>query len=457
MRRSGLWMLAVAAGVFGGAPAASGSMVKRLFPPSLECASSLHLTVEVEDTAVLAGKLVPADVLERRILKRAAEVLANAGLKLDPQASAVRLYAASSAGGVSTVTLAPSQDFRWASTRVVEGDDEDEPVTARNVEETAVGLLSDALGRPEWCRPTRSASANGRFELELPPVNEWARARYLKDRLGTEATDGTENALWGFLIEWPDRGPEELRAVIQLPPRAQGQKPLVSNDGRFVVVVAHESGGGCIRSWDFTLTILSTENGERHELRPPHFLTASDARLLSPYKDFEAQLDDTEDLLAVSVPAGESVYRIEIDLATGRPIETPRNLLPPPSAQSGVYKPASTAKPVIWRESICAGPKVGFDAADLLHETPGRIYGRAVLRPVPEIPELARRARFGATVDAEVVVSATGQVECARVTQVPIGLSQAVESTIRGWRFRPVEEEGQPRRSIGRISFHFPL
>ena len=457
MRRSGLCLLAVAAAGVIGAPSASGSMVKRLFPPRLECASSFNLTVKVEDTAVLAGKLVPAEDLEQRILQRAMEVLAKAGVTGDPQADTIRLTAAASPAGVTSVTLAPSRDSRWESARVVKGDDEDEPATAGDVEETAIALLSEALGRKERCRPTRSASANGRFELELPPENEWARARYLEERLGTEASGGTENALWGFLIERPERGPEEVRAVIQLPPGAPGERTLVSNDGRFVVLVAHSTGGGCIRIRDFRVTILSTESGERNELRPTHFLTASDARLLSPYTGFEAQLDETRDLLAVSVPVGESVHRIEIDLATGRPIETPRNLLPPRLAQSGVYEPAPNANPVSWREPICAGPRVDFDAADLLRETPGRIYGRAVLRPVPEIPDLAQRARYGATVDVEVVVSVTGRVECARVSQVPLGLSQAVESTIRGWRFRPVEEEGQARRSIGRISFRFAL
>lgn len=251
-------MLAVAAGAIGGAPAARGSSVDWLFPPSLECVTSLNLTVEVENTAALAGELVPADVLERRILKRAAEVLAKAGVTSDPQASEVRLYVASPAGGESAMTLAPSQDAQWASTRVVRGEDEDEPATAENVEAAAIALLSDELGRSERCGPTRSASANGRFELELPPDNPRARARYLGERLGPEAGDESEDLLWGFLFERPDRGPEELRAVIRLPRSAPGQKPLVSNDGRFVVVI------------------------------------------------------------------GESVHRIEIDLAAGLPIETPR-------------------------------------------------------------------------------------------------------------------------------------
>ena len=172
----------------------------------------------------------------------------------------------------------------------------------------------------------------------------------------------------------------------------------------------------------------------------------------------------------IAISRGDVTGTIEIDLETGELTEPKHDHLTQSRVESGVYvqpverlesgvyvRLGSRHRSETWREPVCAGERVDFTAADLAREAPARFYGHALPGPLPEYPELAKRARLEGTVDVEAVVAASGEVSCARVTELPMGLSKAVEAVVLHWRFRPFLIDGQPARSIGRFSFHFGL
>lgn len=53
---------------------------------------------------------------------------------------------------------------------------------------------------------------------------------------------------------------------------------------------------------------------------------------------------------------------------------------------------------------------------------------------------------------ADVVVNEDGSVLCTRIIGLPFGLTEAVETTIRQWKFTP-----QPQKFRGELEFHFGL
>ena len=80
---------------------------------------------------------------------------------------------------------------------------------------------------------------------------------------------------------------------------------------------------------------------------------------------------------------------------------------------------------------------------------------RAELRPLPSYPLVAQKAQIHGEVWARVVVSESGEVVCLSVTQVPFGISQGAENSVKQWKFAPYEIDGRPVRFTGEIVFHF--
>lgn len=85
------------------------------------------------------------------------------------------------------------------------------------------------------------------------------------------------------------------------------------------------------------------------------------------------------------------------------------------------------------------------------------LQGKAVERPVPPYPSLARTAGLEGTVAIEVVIALDGRVETARpISGHPIFVGAARETALR-WRFAPTLLNGTPVRVIGTITFNFKL
>ncbi len=429
----------------------------------LECVASVALTVKVEDRVRFPGSKA---VLERRLFVAAAQALAERGVKIEPRGRDLHVDVIAELGDLFVV-LSPRGELGfgardeadWQVQEEIRAEDE-EFVTASDFEDSLLGAIAEAFGLQKSCRPTRFSSAHERFAFELPPYDAGARSRYLRERLGIEEEDDADPVPRGSLIERLDDGREVLRSTFPLPPDTPRNQFLVSDDGLFVVAVDPWSWVGL--GDGNALVLLGSDGAKIRELSRQDLLTPGDLEQMqrTGMNLGEPTLDDELDRLTVALSIGDLVRTIEIDLATGEPIVPKRDLVPYLGATSGVYAPRAELATAIyrggtWNDPVCVGEPVDFAAADLVRESPSRFYGRSVARPLPEYTEIAKRARLQGTVDVEVVVAATGEVLCARVTYLPMGLSKAVESVATRWRFRPAFRDGLPVRSIGRFSIHF--
>lgn len=85
----------------------------------------------------------------------------------------------------------------------------------------------------------------------------------------------------------------------------------------------------------------------------------------------------------------------------------------------------------------------------------GVLSGKALERPQPPYPEMARAADIQGAVVVEVTVSEQGQVESVRALSGHPLLRDAAVEAERGWVFTPTVIQGFPVKVIGTITFNF--
>ena len=87
----------------------------------------------------------------------------------------------------------------------------------------------------------------------------------------------------------------------------------------------------------------------------------------------------------------------------------------------------------------------------------GVLNGKAISKPQPAYPPIARAARASGVVIVSVTVDESGKVVSARgVSGHPLLIQAAVQSAY-GWRFSPTMLSGQPVKVNGTITFNFTL
>lgn len=128
------------------------------------------------------------------------------------------------------------------------------------------------------------------------------------------------------------------------------------------------------------------------------------------------------------------VHTIRFDLASGNNLDPQkRDLLP-------VWRTWSVADarfPDDKRAKVKMQCAAGIDPSKAVRIEPRELHARAIHRPRPAYPPVARKARISGTVWAEVVVSETGEIVCTRLHALPFGIEQSVQETLRQWRFAP--------------------
>lgn len=82
---------------------------------------------------------------------------------------------------------------------------------------------------------------------------------------------------------------------------------------------------------------------------------------------------------------------------------------------------------------------------------------RALSRPQPPYPPIAKAARVSGPVEVEVVVNESGEVIWAEAVSGHPLLMQAAVAAARQWRFEPAKLRGQPVKVTGLITFTFTL
>ena len=87
----------------------------------------------------------------------------------------------------------------------------------------------------------------------------------------------------------------------------------------------------------------------------------------------------------------------------------------------------------------------------------GVLNGKAISKPVPPYPPIARAARASGTVTVQVLVDETGRVISARAVSGHPLLQQAAVGAARQARFSPTLLSGQPVKVTGVITYNFVL
>ncbi len=431
----------------------------------LECATAVALNVSIEVASLFASDSRRAGRFENRLRAAALERLAKSGVTSDPAGRKFYLEVHAEFDGGFKIILSPpgerppcrEADPDWEISRTVRFDDEDASKSPEQVEQqiedAALSALSQALGSSDSCHPARVSSSDGGFVLELAPANPRVRSRYLRERLNLDPSEEIDLAPRGSLFERSPKGAEELRSTFRLDRERYPGEFRVAESGAFVA--AHRTGGCVLEG--FAVTIYRPDGTVVRTFSLDDLLTPGDIesvhRLGLPA--FEVSIDDLTDRLVITLDEKESSRKIEVDLKTGLALVPPRNLFPQFRVDSEVYGPNGGFDSKGWREPLCVGERLDFGAMDLVPETSPRFVGRARVSPLPEYTEIAKRARLQGTVDVEAVVSETGRVLCARVTNFPMGLPDKVEAVMLGWRFQPAIVEGKPVRTIGRIAIQF--
>lgn len=289
----------------------------------------------------------------------------------------------------------------------------------------------EPVSNPQW------TSDNGRFTVV---VREY-------ERLGDFETLPAEKAFgWDEPQEdeepLPQREPRTfafydgrtLIAIYQQRERLDYRQVLVPDSGRSFVLV-HLSP----YQRDALFTMVRRDGSS-------HRVMASDIFSPDDRADLELSLRDTPglagDIVRLDVQiAPEKTDSIRIDAVTGQNLDPEkRDLLPVWTAWS---IPAANF-PEIDRQDVTMQCAAGVDPSRAVRIAPRQLHARAVERPLPAYPTLARKVRLYGWGHVEVVVDTDGRVVCTRAAGSPFGIKEAAEEAVRRWRFEPYLVDGRP-------------
>lgn len=87
----------------------------------------------------------------------------------------------------------------------------------------------------------------------------------------------------------------------------------------------------------------------------------------------------------------------------------------------------------------------------------GVLNGKAVSKPAPAYPAIAKAARASGTVTVQITVDESGRVVSATPVSGHPLLQQAAAGAVRNWRFTPTLLSGQPVKVTGVVTVNFNL
>lgn len=206
--------------------------------------------------------------------------------------------------------------------------------------------------------------------------------------------------------------------------------------GRFPIPVQHNrilvsnTGWFCILADEPRLTIYRGDDTPPVKLSAADIFSQSDIEAMATLRvspDYEV----TGEQVVITLTRYGSIH-IDRD---GKLLEEKRDLYPPHRVRT---VPAG-ALPAPWPDCAERGiTRVYTDA----------LLVRATNRVMPEYPPVAKKARISGLVIVDVVVSASGDVVCSRISKpLPFGFDASVMKAIVAWKFEP--GDGPLAASIG--------
>lgn len=325
-----------------------------------------------------------------------------------------------------------------------------------------------------WALPKKEKyfAPNKQYYLEVTPKKLESQLKYFEDKVQGRSNAGalktaTDNRAKGAFYARRADGGYAKKAEFPLLNEVSPVTALVSNSGNYVVtfdnwhtvgygddvVVIYHSDGTLVKK--FGLEDLLTE-GDIETL--PHSVS-------SIWWGGEHYIDDATSTLILKVVANGKNYgnedakyhELKIELATGRPLESKRDLFPQlrvfSSVDSGTAPESSDASP---GKPTCTSTEESFDSTGFVRVPSEQLYAKAKERPLPPYPPIAKAAHAQSTVIVEILVSKAGDVICARsLSGHPLLRAVAVTTALK-WRFEPIET-GHPANVVSTVAFNFKL
>ena len=288
------------------------------------------------------------------------------------------------------------------------------------------------------------------------PVDEWLDQYPLPDVKPDENPQPVRGALYR---RWPS-GRQELLSGFAFRPQEPEDRVLVADDGHFVTYAPVGCGAK-----DELLTIRAPDGSIVRTLRVRDVVTRNDQQWLCRGLENDVRLSVDDDFGAsklratILVTDGQWDYAearhktLEIDLATGAVPAPDRDLCPSALVVVAEADDGSTQR----RGFMTLGDKKAFDAADVVPIASQALLERAVVRIIPEYPEVAGKARIAGRVRVDVVVGRDGHVEAARIQPLPFGIDEAVKAAIAIWEFAPYPSAADATRFSGSFIFRFEI
>lgn len=251
---------------------------------------------------------------------------------------------------------------------------------------------------------------------------------------------------------WPS-GYREPLAEFDLEPYEHVRPILVGNDGHFATI----REVGCDAEHEL-LIIHAPDGSIVRNVRTLDVITRNDQRWLCRGIWTDVRWSIHEEGLSPTLRATILVTdgkwddpdarheTVDIDLATGATPQPDHDRCP--TALLVVAEPDGAAT---RKHFVIIGDNAPFEAADVVPVGAEELLQRAVVKVMPEYPEVASKARIAGRIHVEMVVDRDGSIEAVRIEPLPFGMDLAVKEALLKWHFAPGE------RVSGAFTFRFAI
>ena len=131
---------------------------------------------------------------------------------------------------------------------------------------------------------------------------------------------------------------------------------------------------------------------------------------------------------------------LKIELATGTPKEAKRDLFPQPRVSVSVAIGSATERSSgTPGKPVCGASSESFDLSDAVPVSSEELFAQVKQLSLPAYPAIAKAAHAEGKVNVELLISASGDVICARaLSGHPLLQRAALRPTLK-WKFLPLK------------------
>jgi TonB family protein len=336
-------------------------------------------------------------------------------------------------------------------------------------------VLTFGVRADQWTLPKKQRyyAPNKKYYLEVTPKKLESQLQYFEDNVNHKDNAGAvrgvkDNRAKGAFYARRSDGPFSKKSEFPLVNEVSPVSALVSNDGNYFVTFDnwHSMGYG-----DDVVVLYRSDGSVIKKFGLVDLLTEGDIETLprsisSIWWGGDHYIDDAAEVLVLKIVSNRKspwedaaqFHELKVELANGRTLEPKRDLFPQPRVFVVVEaQTADAPSEVSPGKPACSTTTDTFDSSGATQVSPEQLLAKAKERPLPPYPPIARAAHAEGTVVIEIVVSAAGEIVCARSLAGHPLLRTAATSAVLKWKFEPFESANGAAKVIGTIAINFTV